>query len=305
MTSLSQSDSQSQSLQSSLLTACNVPASLLEGLVAIAETLSCRLPSAGTFHPQSGHQTEILRQALAQQCAPSSVLSVGTLDGNATSLQSSQQLGIAQRGRGHRPGMKMPSIHNNPNVWQQQSLEGLQGINGLAGQRPSSALSRQRPGMQNSGHSHSAALPGHDSMMNDRTRLQPWQSAQQPFCQQPEGPQHLHDAAAAAYSQQQQRPVSTHAGQPPVRSFQVPPPHSMHVTPDNLAKADKHRQADGSSANGLQQQGASAPWLSTNGSVVNDEDAFRCKLTGSGGWRMPESKRQVSVNALARTPFGT
>ena len=36
-----------------------------------------------------------------------------------------------------------------------------------------------------------------------------------------------------------------------------------------------------------------------------NDDAAPLKVAGPGSWRMPESKRQVSVNALARTPFGS
>ena len=264
----------------------------------------------GPSQPQSEHQTDNLRQALAQQCAPSSALSAGALTGNAAASQSSKQSGIPTRSRKQRSDREVPSVHKNPDVWQQQPSEGLQGINGLAGQRPSSASSGQTPSMNFSNRGHSAALPGHNSWMNERTRPHsdcPWQSAQRPLSQQTEDPQHLHDAAAAAaYSQQQQRPVLTHAAHLPVRSFHVSPMHSTHISPGSYANAHKHHcQASGSSANGLQRQAASAPWLSTNGSVVDDEDAFKYKLTSSAGWHMPESKRQVSVNALARTPFGT
>ena len=67
----------------------------------------------------------------------------------------------------------------------------------------------------------------------------------------------------------------------------------------------QHHQARGAVASGLQSVSMPNAWGACNGHSSAPANAgIGGHRGGSGTWRMPESKRQVSVNALARTFCG-
>ncbi len=149
----------------------------------------------------------------------------------------------------------------------------------------------------------------------------------------------MHDRAAAGLTQMPSQVVQASSGQQPTwnpqqGSSSFPGVHNPHAGVGNLNQASKPQHALGRFANlpaahslhpsdhaasGLSQQqqhahsrsqkpgSRPAAWPSANGhaSVHANDDAAPLKVAGPGSWRMPESKRQVSVNALARTPFGS
>ncbi len=149
----------------------------------------------------------------------------------------------------------------------------------------------------------------------------------------------MHGSAAAGLTQMPSQVVQASPGQQPTwnpqqvsSSFQgVPNPHAGLGNPNqaskpkhalgrfaNLAAAHSLHPSDHAAAGLSQQQQRAhsrsqkpgsrpAAWPSVNGhaSVHANDDAAPLKVAGPGSWRMPESKRQVSVNALARTPFGS
>ena len=81
--------------------------------------------------------------------------------------------------------------------------------------------------------------------------------------------------------------------------------HSLH--PPDQAASGLSQQPQRTPSRSQQPGSRPAAWPSVNGhaSVHANDDAAPLKVAGPGSWRMPESKRQVSVNALARTPFGS
>ena len=95
--------------------------------------------------------------------------------------------------------------------------------------------------------------------------------------------------------------------QPP-RSFNVPAAHSVQPSANGAAANGLHHP-NSSTTSGMQQQSASMPsgftLVRTRNSVHADDDTSSPRVVQPRSWRMPESKRQVSVNALARTPLGT
>ena len=94
----------------------------------------------------------------------------------------------------------------------------------------------------------------------------------------------------------------------PPRSFNVPAAHSMQPSANGAAANGLHHP-NSSTTGGMQQRSANMPsgytLVKTRNSVHADDDTSSPRVAQPGSWRMPESKRQVSVNALARTPLGT
>ena len=89
------------------------------------------------------------------------------------------------------------------------------------------------------------------------------------------------------------------------RLANLPAAHSLH--PSDHAASGLSQQQQRAHSRSQKPIGRPAAWPSVNGHAsmhANDDDA-PLKVAGPGSWRMPESKRQVSVNALARTPFGS
>ncbi|KAL0031840.1 hypothetical protein WJX79_010686 [Trebouxia sp. C0005] len=85
----------------------------------------------------------------------------------------------------------------------------------------------------------------------------------------------------------------------------LPAAHSLH--PSDHAASDSSQQQQRAHSRSQKPGSRPAAWPSVNGhaSMHANDDAAPLKVAGPGSWRMPESKRQVSVNALARTPFGS
>ena len=89
------------------------------------------------------------------------------------------------------------------------------------------------------------------------------------------------------------------------RFANLPAAHSLH--PSDHAASGLSQQQQHAHSRSQKPGSRPAAWPSVNGHAsmhANDDDA-PLKVAGPGSWRMPESKRQVSVNALARTPFGS
>ena len=101
-----------------------------------------------------------------------------------------------------------------------------------------------------------------------------------------------------------------HVVHPPARFLNLAATQSMQPSASGAGGvSQQQQQASCITANGLQQQPSSMPvaWSSANGHgfVPGDDDMPGYRVAGPGTWRMPESKRQVSMNALARTSYGT
>jgi len=213
-----------------------------------------------------------------------------------------------------RQQLQQTRMHGQP----KQTLDGMATAAGLDGHvAPSRQLTSGNLGLNHSLHSQHA---NHSQVQPDRCSM--------------------HGSAAAGLSQVPSQVMQASPRQQPTwnpqqgsSNFQgVHNPHAGLGNPLNQASKPKHAlarfvnlpaghslQPPDHAASGLSQQqqrahnrshqpgSGPAAWPSVNGhaSVHANDDAASLKLAGPGSWRIPESKRQVSVNALARTPFGS
>lgn len=241
------------------------------------------------------------------------------LAGMAAPVRSSKQEGMPQRGherllaRQQQPGVSSTQRPGQQQQQRQPTHRHQHHTNGLQPHSPPTS-SWQLPGSAHQGatkhwqdsvchsqQSPNATVVGQKRLLHECLPGAPQHSDQrrQQAAQLPPLHQlarsHQQDApsAAAAHGQQQQP-----AGQLPSGSFKFKgsAQHSMHGSASNHAKLYKP-----SATNGLQGEYAAQP-------AANDssfETSHIIELKPSNGFRIPKSKRQVSVNALARSSLRT
>ena len=236
----------------------------------------------------------------------------GPPTGNALPLHNSKQAGIPQRGQEchlapHKSEMKSTQSPRQ----QQPTYKHQQYINGLQGQSPPSSPWQQSSLAHSGTVSLSAPLPGQNRLLHDYPLSAPQlpdnrrrQPAQLPPSHQPaHSQQQDFQTIAAGYSRQQQPLLLQPAVQLPVGSFKVSAQHSMHGSASSHVKTYKQQtQAKASATNGLQDEGAA--WPAANDSGCGGNPHF-IELKASNGYRIPKSKKQNSVTALARSSLGT
>ena len=297
---------------------------LPKGCATAAETLFClRTHSDETPQPLCESHPQTSPQGLTHAAA-------SPLSGKAAPLRSSKQEGMPQRGNerllvpqqkpgvssSQRPGHEQQQAphrhqqhtnglqpHSPPTSWQ------LPGSAHQGAKKPwqdSACHSQQSLSASHAQHRSGAAVLGQKRLLHDYLPGAPQHSdqRQQQAAQLP--PLHMsahsrqQDAqtTAAAHGQQQQPALLQPAGRLPSGSFKFKgsAQHSMHGSASNHAKLYKP-----SATNGLQGEYAAQP--ATNDSRF--DTSHMIELKPSNGFRIPKSKRQVSVNALARSSLGT
>lgn len=261
--------------------------------------LSRTVPPGGA----TSHQSERHLQGVgdvshtAQQPRPARL-------GQVSDLQSAP-------GRQH---LDPPQVHGQ----HRQALNSLASPAGLHGHAP---LSRQTASAHR-GHSQGlqtrdvgqlqsqpATVPTHGSTAARPNQLQPpetqgiprqhcaWRL--QPGSASLQGGINSSDSHSNPYS-------ATKPKHPASRSINLPAANDVHPPANGAAGMhQKQQQQQLVHTRHHQPSNDGAAWPSVKGRVRADEGTMAVKVAGPGSWRMPESRRQVSVNALARMPSHT
>ena len=277
---------------------------------ADANTLLYRPISAGGSYASSrschGADADTLTRRIEQKHAGSSAL----LADNAGPSESRKHTGNTKTAKKQPSVVQQAHVPSDAGLSQHKSSmfnystdgQPVQQLTGAASGQQSDAAdadqARPWPALSQSQYaaaSHQSRLSAELPLVDRQSplaQLPPMRHSQQPSLQNAAG-------------------VHTHSqpGQPHVRSFQVPAPHSMHASARSSANSDgQQRQIKPTSKPSLQHGASVAAWPRVDGVdtfLTEEVDPFNFRVASSGGWRMPESKRQVSVNALSRTSFGT
>ena len=225
---------------------------------------------------------------------------------------------MPQRGTEHPLApQQQPGIKSSQSTWQQEPTQRHQQYtNGLqphspprsSWQQPGSAhQGAMKPQQDSASHSQQglgAAVLGQKRLLHhhspnpsqhsDKRRRQ---ATQLPPLHQP-AHSHQQDSqtTAAGCGQQQQSALLQPVGQLPTGAFKRSTQHSMHGSVSNQAKTYKPP-----APNSLQEEYAAGPAATDS---ILDENPYFIELKASNGYRIPKSKRQVSVNALARSTLG-
>ncbi|DBB06515.1 hypothetical protein WJX77_008481 [Trebouxia sp. C0004] len=255
--------------------------------------------------------SETLRPGIPLSQQPDRHPPRGEDESQATKWQkqaSSTQASDTASGTG-RQQLQQTRMHGQP----RQTLDGMAAAAGLAGHvAPSRQLTSESLGFSHSLHNqhakqlqvqtdrrsmHGSAAAGLTQVPSEVLQASPWQ---QPTWNPQQGSssfQGVHNPHAGLCNPNQASKPKHALG----RFVNLPAAHSLH----SLDQAASGLSQQPQRAQSRSQQPGSRPavWPSVNGHASNDDGAS-LKVAGPGSWRMPESKRQVSVNALARTPFG-
>lgn len=240
------------------------------------------------------------------------------LSGNAEPVHNGKQSGMAQRGTERLLALQQePGVNSTQSTWQQELTQRHQQYTtGLQSHSPPGASWQQsgsahqgaaKPRQDSAGHNQvglGAAMLGQKRLLHHYQPSPPqhsdkrrWQASQLPPLHQP-AHSHQQDfqTTAAGHGQQQQSALLQPAGQLPTSSINRSAQHSMHGLGSNQAKT-----FNPSATNSLQGEYAARP--AATHSILDGNPHF-IELKASNGYRVPKSKRQISVNALARSSLG-
>ena len=229
---------------------------------------------------------------------------------------NSKQAGMPQRGTELLLAQQQqPGIKSIQSTWQQEPTQRHQQYTtGLQSHSPSGSFWQQsgsdhqeavKPWQDTASHTQQslgAAVLGQKRLLHHHPPSPPQhsdkrrrQAAQLPPLHQP-AHSHQQDSpsTAAGHDQQQQSALMQPAGQLPTGKKSAQ--HSMHRSVSNQAKTYKR-----SASTSLQGEYTARP--AANNSILDGHPQF-IELKASNGYCIPKSKRQVSVNALARSSLG-
>ena len=239
---------------------------------------------------------------------------------NAVPVHNGKQAGMPPRGTERLLApQQQPLMKSTHSTWQQEPAQRHQRYTSSLQPHspPSSSRSWQQPGSAGQGvtkprqdsASHSqqglaAAVLGHKRLLHHQppspsqhSDKRQRQAAQLPPLHQP-AHSHQQDSrtTAAGRDQQQQAATKQTAGHVSTGSFKMSAQHSMHGSVSNQAKTYKPP-----ATNSLQGEYAAGPAATDS---ILDQHPYFIELKASNGYCIPKSKRQVSVNALARSSLG-